>query len=95
NHHVNIDVRNKFFKSDIIEVLSKKGPARQDKINDIIDINGQSLSFAPQGSEITISLSTECSTNDLIRKVGLATESQESEVGGQRAEVGKTATTYP
>ncbi|RZB29874.1 MAG: putative protease [Desulfobacteraceae bacterium Eth-SRB1] len=74
NHYVNIDVRNKFFKGDAIEVLSIKGPVKQDKINDIIDISGQPLSFAPQGSKVNISLSTECSTNDLIRKVGLATD---------------------
>ncbi|OEU76826.1 MAG: peptidase U32 [Desulfuromonadales bacterium C00003093] len=69
NHYVSIDVRNKFFKGDAIEVLSIKGPVKQDKINDIIDISGQPLSFAPQGSKVSISLSTKCSTNDLIRKV--------------------------
>jgi len=74
NHYVNIDVRNKFFKGDAIEVLSIRGPVKQDKINDIIDISGQPLSFAPQGSKVSISLSTKCSTNDLIRKVDLATD---------------------
>ncbi len=92
NYNVNIDVRNKFFKGDMIEVLSRKGPAKQDKINDIIDISGQSLSFAPQGSKVTISLSTECSTNDLIRKVGLATDphKQAQKVRSQRSEEKKT-----
>lgn len=66
---VNIEVRNKFYKGDIVEVLSRKGPVMQDKIDDIFDENSRSLSHAQQGSHVTINIATKCFQNDLIRKV--------------------------
>jgi len=64
-----IDVRNKIFQGEAIEVLSRKGPSRQDKIIDILDPNGQSIPFAQPNSKVTILLDHDCQTNDIIRRV--------------------------
>jgi putative protease len=64
-----IEVRNKIFNGDIVEVLKTKGPATRDRINAIIDENGQPLSFAQPGSKVFIALNDDYSPNDLIRKV--------------------------
>lgn len=66
---VNIEVRNKFYKGDFIEILSRKGPVMQDKIDDIFDESSLPLSHAQPGSHVTIKIATKCFSNDLIRKV--------------------------
>jgi putative protease len=66
---VSIDVRNKTFKGEVIEVLSRKGPVRQDKIIDILDSHGQSIPFAQPGSKVTILLDHDCLPNDIIRRI--------------------------
>ena len=66
--NVNIDVRNKVFKEDAVEVLTIKGPSRKDRINQIIDQNGKPLSFAQPGSRVTIFLNSDYLPNDLIRR---------------------------
>lgn len=67
-HSVNIEVRNKIFKGDVIEVLRRKGPSRQDKINVILNQDGQSISFAQPGSKVTVALNDSYAPNDLIRR---------------------------
>ncbi len=64
-----IEVNNKIFKGDVVEVLSRKGPAKQDKINAIFDQDGQSLLFAQPGSKVTIALNNDYAPYDLIRRV--------------------------
>jgi RNA-directed DNA polymerase len=66
--NVHIDMRNKIFKGDIVEILMRKGPSRKDKIIQIIDQSGESLSFAQPGSKVTIFLNSDCLPNDLIRR---------------------------
>lgn len=65
---VNVEVRNKFYKGDLIEILSRKGPVIQDRIDDIFDENSLPLSHAQPGSSVTINITTKCFPNDLIRK---------------------------
>ncbi len=64
-----IEVRNKVFKGDVIEVLGRKGPAKQDKINAIFDQDGQSLPFAQPCSNVFVALNNYYTSNDLIRRV--------------------------
>jgi len=64
-----IEVRNKIFKGDVIEVLGRKGPAKQDKINAIFDQDGQSLPFAQPCSNVFVALNNYYTSNDLIRRV--------------------------
>lgn len=66
---VSIDVRNKIFKGDDVEILTRKGHSRKDKIMQIIDQNGESLSFAQPGSKVSISLNNNYLPNDLIRRL--------------------------
>ncbi len=64
-----IEVRNKIFKGDDVEVLGRKGPVVKDKLIDIIDTDGQSVPFAQPGSRVTVLLNNEYFPNDLIRRV--------------------------
>ncbi len=64
-----IEVRNKIFKGDVIEVLGRKGPAKQDRINAIFDQDGQSLLFAQPCSNVFVALNNDYTSNDLIRRV--------------------------
>lgn len=66
---VKIEVRNKIFNGDRVEVLKPKGPSTPDRINAIFDENGHPVSFAQPGSKVFISLNHDYSANDLIRKI--------------------------
>ncbi|MCP4680801.1 MAG: U32 family peptidase, partial [Desulfobacterales bacterium] len=67
---IRIQVRNKIFKNDHIEVVGKKGPLSHDKIIDIKDQNGNEISFAQPGSIVVIEVKKEYVKNDLIRRIG-------------------------
>jgi putative protease len=69
DHKVHLEVRNKIFKGESIEILKRKGPVVKDKIIDISDSEGQSLPFAQPGNKVTVLLNNECFPNDLIRRV--------------------------
>lgn len=66
---VNVQIRNKLYKGDMLDILSLKHPSRQVKVIDIIDHNGISISFAQPNSQVFIALDAECSKNDLLRKI--------------------------
>ena len=68
DHKTIIEARNKMFKGDIVEIIGKKGPARCDKINDLLDNTGRSIPFAQPGSIVTAVFDISCSKNDIIRK---------------------------
>ncbi|MEW6673153.1 MAG: U32 family peptidase [Thermodesulfobacteriota bacterium] len=63
-----VDVRNRFFKGDRVEILKPGSPVVADTIAAIFDENGQTLPLAQSGSRACISLRTDCGCNDLIRK---------------------------
>ncbi len=64
-----IEVRNKIFNGDAIEIVGRKGPPVKDKIKEIVDLKGEQLPFAQPNSIVTIVLNNECSPNDLIRSI--------------------------
>ncbi len=68
-HGIKIDVRNKIFKGDAIQILGRKGPVKNDRIHAIFDDCGQSLAFAQPGSMVFVAMDYACYPNDLIRKV--------------------------
>jgi len=68
DHKTIIEARNKMFKGDVVEIIGKKGPARCDKINDLLDNTGQSIPFAQPGSIVTAVFDMSCSKNDIIKK---------------------------
>lgn len=68
-HGIKIEVRNKIFKGDTIQVLGRKGPVKNDRIHSIFDDRGQPLAFAQPGSMVFVAMDNACYPNDLIRKV--------------------------
>lgn len=62
-------VRNRFFVNDPVDILVKKGPARQDTIKRIMDAEGNEVNAARSGSTVKVLLENECSVNDLLRKI--------------------------
>ena len=68
-HGIELDVRNKIFKGDTIQILGRKGPVKNDRIHAIFDDRGQPLAFAQPGSMVFVAMDNACYPNDLIRKV--------------------------
>lgn len=66
---MDIEVRNKIFKDDSVEVLRKKGSTHTDQIVRITDPNGDEMPFAQPGSRVHIKMNIGYSTHDLIRRV--------------------------
>jgi putative protease len=69
NRHARVEVRNKIFNHDEIEIIKKKGPNLNDRIIEIKDLNNQPVPFAQPGSSVIIELENRCIPNDLIRKI--------------------------
>jgi len=67
-HRMKVDVRNKFFKGDRVEIIRPGSPTLTDIITAVFDENGQSIPCAQPNSRVWISLRTNCGRNDLIRK---------------------------
>jgi putative protease len=67
-HGIKIEVRNKIFKGDTIQILGRKGPVKNDRIHAIFDDRGQSLAFAQPGSMVFVAMDNACYPNDLIRR---------------------------
>ena len=67
-HGIKIEVRNKIFKGDTIQILGRKGPVKNDRIHAIFDDRGQSLAFAQPGSMVFVAMNNACCSNDIIRK---------------------------
>jgi ribosomal protein S28E/S33 len=65
-----IQVRNKIFTNDRIEILTQKGPVRHDTVLEIIDSRQHQMDFAQPGEVISIRLNRPCQHNDLIRRTG-------------------------
>ncbi len=70
---IDVEVRNKMFTGDPVEIFKRKGPAERSTIEAIRGEDGQAVSFAQPGSRVTIALSGHCSPHDLIRTVGTGT----------------------
>ena len=66
---IRVEVRNKIFRDEQIEILRPSGPVVKDQITDIIDAHHQSIAFAQPGSKVILKLRYPCSPNDLIRRV--------------------------
>jgi putative protease len=67
--HTKIDVRNKFYQNEAVEIVTAAGSDRLDHIQEIRNQNRESIAFAQPGSTVTIKLHQAALPNDLIRKV--------------------------
>jgi putative protease len=64
-----IEVRNKIYRNEAIEILRPGSPVIKDEILDIIDSHRQSVALAQPGSMVTLKLGHDYSPNDLIRRI--------------------------
>jgi putative protease len=64
-----VEVRNKFYINEKIEILSPNTPIIIDKIIGIYDIDQQPADLAQPGSIVSLELTRNYSANDLIRRV--------------------------
>jgi putative protease len=69
SRHARVEVRNKIYSHDEIEIIKKKGPNLIDRIIEIKDLHNQPVPFAQPGSSVIIELNNRCTPNDLIRKI--------------------------
>mgnify|MGYP001814857351 CR=1 FL=1 len=67
NQDVLLDVRNKFFKTDSLEILTKHGPAKRTTIKAMADKDRVPVELAQPGSRVWATLSASCEVNDLLR----------------------------
>lgn len=66
---VRLDVRNKFYQGEAVEVIRKKGPPVLERIHGIITEEGKALPFAQPNEQVTVSLGGDYEKNDLIRRL--------------------------
>jgi putative protease len=66
---VHIEVRNKLFQGDRVQILTPYSRPREAIIRTIIDLEGHKLPHAQPGSIVCVDLGGDCQTNDLIRKI--------------------------
>jgi len=68
--NVLVEARNKFFKTDKLEILSCQGPALQAEILSMTDIDHVPVDLAQPGSHVWVTVSESCEVNDLLRIKG-------------------------
>lgn len=64
-----MNVRNRFFLNDHVDLLSRKGPAKRDVIKRILNQEGKEVTLSHPGSTVKVLLDNECSVNDLVRRI--------------------------
>jgi putative protease len=69
NSETGVEVRNKVYEGDAVEVLRRSGSPVRDTILSIIDQNGQTVSFAQPGSRVTLVMNQIYAPNDIIRRI--------------------------
>jgi U32 family peptidase len=66
---VRVNVRNKLFQGETVEVVRKKGAPVLDRIETVINEQGESVPFAQPNEQVTVSLTGSYEKNDLIRRL--------------------------
>jgi len=66
---IRVDVRNKIQRQDVIEILSPTGPAKRDRVIEIIDDQGNSVACAQPGTHVTLRVQQNFHAPALIRKI--------------------------
>jgi len=64
-----VEVRNKVFEGDVVQVLRRSGSPVRDTVLRIIDPNKQAVSFAQPGSRVTMLMNRLYAPNDIIRRI--------------------------
>ncbi len=63
-----IELRNKLYKGEEIEILPQKGPPRNGVVREMEDLEGCKLDYAQPGSVVAATLSAESFANELLRR---------------------------
>ena len=66
---VRVDVRNKFSKTDSLEIFGRQGSSRPTEILTMTDLDRVPVDLAQPGSRVWLDLSERCEVNDLLRKI--------------------------
>jgi putative protease len=69
NGRTGVEVRNKVYEGDAVEVLRRSGSPVRDTVLGIIDQNKQAVSFAQPGSRVTLVMNQLYAPNDIIRRI--------------------------
>ena len=69
-----VDVRNKLFSGDMVEILSPGMPLQRQPVQEIRSEEDELLPFAQPNSRVTITLRADASPNDLIRRISAIPE---------------------
>jgi len=70
-NQVRVEVRNKLFNGDLVEIITPGKPNLKDRIQAIHDAESHSAEFAQPGSLVTLTFSRSYTPHDLIRKVAI------------------------
>ncbi len=65
---VETEVRNKMFKGECVDVLTRQGPAQPDTVLEIETSDGEPLEFAQPNMKVRIRMNKTYARNDLIRR---------------------------
>ncbi len=65
---VETEVRNKMFKDECVDILTRQGPAKSDTLLEIETLEGEPLEFAQPNMKVRIRLNNTYARNDLIRR---------------------------
>ena len=65
---VAVQVRNKLFQGDRVDVIRPGHSVKRDVIGAIADAQGHRVEYAQPGSDVSVTLSCDCAPNDLIRR---------------------------
>ena len=64
-----VEVRNRLYRNDTIEIISPAGPVKTDKVLKIITEDYQEVDVVNPGNRVEITLESDAAPNDIIRKV--------------------------
>jgi putative protease len=65
---IRLDVRNKFFSGEEVEILPRKGPAGLDKIIELSDEAGRPIPFAQPNTRVIVTFQGTYGKNDIVRR---------------------------
>jgi len=65
---VETGVRNKMFRGERVDILTRRGPAKPDRLLEIETLAGEPLEFAQPNMKVRIKLNNVYARNDLIRR---------------------------
>ena len=76
---ITVDTRNRFFKGEIVEIISPGRPITRCRVQAIRDAEGHPIERARPGFEVTVDLAQACRRGDLLRRVRRLTDDRSTD----------------